>query len=79
MFELPLVMVLSGRVGLVKRSVFTRYRSYAALIIVVISAILTPTPDAFNMMLMAVPLYILYEIGIIGMRVWGKRPSAINS
>ena len=76
MFELPLVMVLLGRVGLVKRSVFTRYRSYAVLIIVVISAILTPTPDAFNMMLMAVPLYILYEIGIIGMRVWGKRPSA---
>ncbi len=76
MFELPLVMILLGRVGLVQRSVFTRYRSYAVLIIAVISAILTPTPDAFNMMLMAVPLYVLYEIGIIGMRVWGKNPSA---
>jgi sec-independent protein translocase protein TatC len=76
MFELPLVMVLLGRVGLVNLSVFTRYRTYAILIIVVISAILTPTPDAFNLMLMAVPLYILYEIGIIGMRVWGKKPSA---
>jgi sec-independent protein translocase protein TatC len=73
MFELPLVMVLLGRVGIVQRSVFTRYRSYAVLIIAIISAVLTPTPDAFNMMLMAVPLYILYEIGIIGMRVWGKR------
>jgi sec-independent protein translocase protein TatC len=73
MFELPLVMILLGRVGLVKITVFTRYRGYAVLIIAMISAILTPTPDAFNMMLMAVPLYVLYEIGIIGMRLWGKR------
>lgn len=79
MFELPLVMVLLGRVGLVQRSVFTRYRSYAVLIIAIIAAVLTPTPDAFNMMLMAVPLYILYEIGIIGMRAWGKRPSASSA
>jgi sec-independent protein translocase protein TatC len=76
MFELPLVMVLLGRIGLVKITVFTRYRSYAVLIIATISAVLTPTPDAFNMMLMALPLYILYEIGIVGMRIWGKRTPA---
>jgi sec-independent protein translocase protein TatC len=33
---------------------------------------LTPTPDIFNMALMGVPLYLLYEIGLIGMHIWGK-------
>jgi Sec-independent protein secretion pathway component TatC len=34
----------------------------------------TSTPDIFNMSLMAVPLYLLYEVGLIGMRIWGKAP-----
>lgn len=71
-FELPLTMILLGRIGLVKVSFLTQYRSYAILGIAILSAVLTPTPDAFNMMLMAVPLYLLFEIGIIGMRLWGK-------
>ncbi|MBA4395020.1 MAG: preprotein translocase [Desulfobacca sp.] len=71
-FELPLSMILLGRIGLVQVSFLIRYRSYAILGIVILSAVLTPTPDAFNMMLMAVPLYLLFEIGIIGMRIWGK-------
>jgi sec-independent protein translocase protein TatC len=75
-FELPLVMVLLGRIGLVKVVFFTKYRSYAVLIIAIVAALVTPTPDAFNMMLMAVPLYFLYEIGIIGLRLWGKKGSA---
>jgi sec-independent protein translocase protein TatC len=72
-FELPLSMVLLGRIGLVKFSFLSRYRGYAVLGITVLSAILTPTPDAFNMLLMAVPLYLLFEVGLIGMRLWGKR------
>lgn len=72
-FELPLTMILLGRIGLMKVSFLTRYRSYAILVIAVLSAALTPTPDAFNMMLMAGPLYLLFEIGIIGMRIWGKK------
>jgi sec-independent protein translocase protein TatC len=71
-FELPLSMILLGRIGLVKVSFLTRYRGYAILGIAILSAVQTPTPDAFNMMLMAVPLYLLFEIGIIGMRLWGK-------
>jgi sec-independent protein translocase protein TatC len=72
-FELPLIMILLGRIGLVEVSWLTHYRRYAILAITVLSAILTPTPDAFNMMLMAVPLYLLFEIGVLGMRLWGKR------
>ncbi|HMK65214.1 MAG TPA: twin-arginine translocase subunit TatC, partial [Thermodesulfobacteriota bacterium] len=72
-FELPLTMILLGRVGIVKLGYLTKNRGYAILGIAILSAVLTPTPDAFNMMLMAVPLYVLFEVGIIGMRIWGKR------
>jgi sec-independent protein translocase protein TatC len=72
-FELPLAMILLGRIGLLEVGFLTRYRRYAILVIVILAAVLTPTPDAMNMMLMAGPLYLLYEIGILGMRIWGKK------
>jgi sec-independent protein translocase protein TatC len=48
-------------------------RKYAVLGAFVTSAILTPTPDAFNQMLMAGPLILLYEIGIISARIFARR------
>ena len=71
-FELPLAMILVGRLGLVSAQKLGRYRRWTVLVISIIAAILTPTPDVFNMMLMAVPLYVLFEVGLLGMRVWGK-------
>jgi len=70
-FELPLAMILLARLGLVQAGVLARQRRYAILGISIISAVLTPTPDIFNMSLMGVPLSLLYEIGLIGMRIWG--------
>lgn len=72
-FELPLLMILFGRIGVLQVGFLTRNRGYAILVITVLSAVLTPTPDAFNMMLMGVPLYLLFEFGVIGMRIWGKK------
>ncbi|MEW6188214.1 MAG: twin-arginine translocase subunit TatC [Thermodesulfobacteriota bacterium] len=69
-FELPLSMILLGRIGLIKARWLSRYRAYAVLVIAVLAALLTPTPDVFNMMLMAAPLYLLFEIGLLGMRFW---------
>jgi sec-independent protein translocase protein TatC len=71
-FELPLAMILAGRVGLVTYSALARNRRYAILTITIIAAVLTPTPDAFNLAMMAVPLYILFELGLVGMR-WGRK------
>jgi len=68
-FELPLAMILLARLGLVEAITLARHRRYAILAISIISAVLTPTPDIFNMSLMGVPLYLLYEIGLIGMRI----------
>jgi sec-independent protein translocase protein TatC len=72
-FELPVVMVLLGKLGLVTVEKMAGFRRYAVLAIAIVSAILTPTPDIFNLILMAVPLYLLFEVGIIGMRIGRKR------
>lgn len=71
-FEMPLAMILLGRLGVLTHQGLAKNRRYAILVLTIISAILTPTPDAFNLAMMAVPLYLLFEIGLIGMRM-GQR------
>ena len=64
-FELPLIMVIITRTGVADAEFFKKNRRYAILIVAILAAVLTPTPDVFNMSLMGIPLYFLYEIGII--------------
>ncbi len=71
-FELPVFMVLLARLGIVNASFLARHRKYAVLIAFIIAAILTPTPDIVNQMLMGVPLIVLYEISIIAVRFFGN-------
>lgn len=66
-FELPLLMVFLARVGVCSRRFFERNRKIALLAIAVIAAMLTPTPDIVNMLLMGGPLYLLYEAGIVAL------------
>jgi sec-independent protein translocase protein TatC len=68
-FELPIFMVFSAKVGLISRQAFERNRRYAVLIISIMAALLTPTPDIVNMLLMGGPLYLLYEIGILILKI----------
>ena len=77
-FELPLVAVLLSRVGLINHLMLTKYRRYAILGIVVIAAVVTPTPDVYNLSLMAVPLLILYEISIILVRFLGRKKVPVS-
>jgi sec-independent protein translocase protein TatC len=72
-FELPLVITLLSRMGVVSVKMLTKNRKYAILGAFVAAAILTPTPDAFNQALMAGPLIILYEVGILCARLFGRR------
>lgn len=64
-FELPIFMVFLARVKVFSRSFYARNRRYALLLIAIIAALLTPTPDIVNMSLMGGPLYLLYEAGIV--------------
>lgn len=71
-FELPLAITLAARMGVVTPRMLARNRKYAVLGAFVAAAILTPTPDAFNQALMAGPLILLYEVGIICARIFGR-------
>lgn len=64
-FELPLIIVFLTKFGFVTPQKLTRFRKYAVLLAFVAAAILTPTPDAFNQSLMAGPIILLYEVGIL--------------
>ncbi len=74
-FELPLVITILARLGIVNAKMLARNRKYAVLGAFIAGAILTPTPDWFNQTLMAGPLVLLYEVGIISARIFGRRPA----
>jgi sec-independent protein translocase protein TatC len=78
-FELPLIITLASRMGLVTAKTLAKNRKYAILGAFVIGAVLTPTPDAFNQALMAGPLILLYEVGIICARLFGRRKAPATS
>ena len=63
-FELPVVVMTMVRLGLLNYEIMKNTRSYAVLAIIVIAAVITPTPDAFTLLLLAGPMIILYEICI---------------
>ena len=71
-FELPLVITFLARMGLVSIDFLKKNRKYALLLFFVGAAILTP-PDVVTQIMMALPLMVLYEISIIGARIFGKK------
>ena len=75
-FELPVVITLLSMLGIVTPQFLSKNRKYAILINFIIAAILTPTPDVVNQTLMAGPLCILYELGIISARIFGGKKAA---
>jgi len=72
-FELPLILALLAYIKVIHSTLLTRNRRYAILLVAILSAVITPTPDVFNMSLMGGPLYVLFEIGIILMKIIEKR------
>lgn len=74
-FELPILIIFSTRMGITTPKALARNRKYAVLIAFIVAAALTPTPDAFNQVLMAVPIIILYEAGILISRIFVRERS----
>lgn len=68
-FQLPLVMFLLAKINIVSAVKMRKWRRYAFIVIIIVSAIITPTTDPVNLSLVALPLVILYEIGIILSRI----------
>ncbi len=73
LFELPLVMTLLAQLKVATASLMARCRRYAVVLITILAAVVTPTPDIVNLLLLAVPLYLLFEMGILGMRICERR------
>lgn len=73
-FELPVFMVFLAKIGVVDTRLLRRNRKYAFLVSFIVAAILTPTPDIVNQLLMAGPLIVLYEVSIVAVALFaGKR------
>lgn len=64
-FQLPIVMLILGFMGLVTKYSLRNLRRYIYVGLAIFAAVITPTPDPFTMMILWVPLILLYEIGII--------------
>ncbi len=66
-FQLPLVMLFISKIGMLKADDFIKWRMYAILIIFILAAVITP-PDPFTQVMTALPMIILYEVGILTIR-----------
>jgi len=71
-FQMPVVIFILSKLGMISWKFLATYRRHSIVIILSISAILTP-PDVFTQVVLAVPLYILYEISIIVARIFGQK------
>jgi sec-independent protein translocase protein TatC len=74
-FEMPIVITFLARIGIVSVDFLKKNRKYAILIIFIVAAILTP-PDGVTQILMAIPMLALYEMSILGARLFGKKSGA---
>lgn len=72
-FEVPLAITLMAKFGWVDAPFLKRYRKWALLGSFIFAAILTPTPDPFNQCLMALPMYVFYEVGILSAGFFNKK------
>lgn len=64
-FEIPILSWLFAKLGFISADFMRRYRRHAVVIILVVAAIITPTSDVFTLLLVALPMWLLYEVSIL--------------
>lgn len=67
-FELPVVSWILGKVGLINKQMMRQYRRYAIVLIMIVAAIITPTTDAFTLLIVSIPIWLLYELSVLIVR-----------
>jgi sec-independent protein translocase protein TatC len=72
-FETPIVMFFLNKLGILSLSLITQSRRYVILAVVVIAAVLTPGSDIISLAALAIPLYLLFELGVLLIWLFGKR------
>jgi sec-independent protein translocase protein TatC len=74
-FELPLVMALLAALGLVKAKFLMKYQRHAFVVCLILAAVITPTGDPINMGILAGPMLLCYEVGVVAACLIEKRRS----
>jgi sec-independent protein translocase protein TatC len=77
-FQLPVVMFILAKLGAVTPQKMRSFRKYAVIILLVLSAVITPSTDPFNMAVVFVPLYLLYEAGILVSTLFARTPLVVR-
>lgn len=72
-FEMPIVTVILTRMGMINHGLLRSVWRFALIIIMILAAVITPTPDPGNMLLVAIPLYGLYELSIVLSRIFALK------
>jgi sec-independent protein translocase protein TatC len=72
-FELPVVVYFLSKIGILTPDTMRKYRKHAMVVNLIVAALITPSPDVTSMMLVAIPLFLLYEISIYVSRAVNKR------
>ena len=67
-FQMPLILVLLNRIGILSRKLVIKSQRYVVVIIFIIAAILTPGPDVLSQFILAIPMLLLFEISILFMK-----------
>ena len=67
-FELPVVSWILGKMGLINKQMMRQYRRYAIVLIMIVAAIITPTTDAFTLLIVSIPIWLLYELSVLIVR-----------
>jgi sec-independent protein translocase protein TatC len=75
-FELPIIVYVLSSLGILTQKFMRETRRYAVVVILIIAAVVTPTPDMMTMLVVSIPLFILYEVGILVAGVVEKRKLA---
>jgi sec-independent protein translocase protein TatC len=78
-FEIPVIIAFLAMIGIVTPEFLAKYRRHAIIVNVILAAIITPTGDPFNLFLMAAPMVVFYEIGILAARLVGKKRKAAEA
>jgi sec-independent protein translocase protein TatC len=75
-FEVPVIIAFLSMVGVVSVEFLVKYRRHAIVVNTILAAIITPTGDPLNLAMMAVPMCLFYEVGIVLARLLGKKKPA---
>lgn len=76
-FQLPVILIIAEALGLVQLEHLTKHRRIIFIIILVVAAIVTPTPDPFSQLAMAIPMYLMFEAAIIVIKAKRRRNALV--